>query len=244
MQNFWLTIITITKNDHVGLVRTLASTAALRSLSGVEQIVVYAGDVAPVICDSAVYLSRQRSAGIAGAFNEGLNQARGEWVWFLNGGDCLDARLDQDFLHTLLEKATEDVIIGGITYEGNSALHPLPPPAKRWPAIRPWIPHPSTLVRRCLFEKFGRFDEHYSIAMDYEWWLRALGPKVPVCVLDMPFSVFSPGGISQRPEMRQQILREKWRAVRRHGFSISYQLVRVWFLTFLTHDREPPARLP
>lgn len=211
-----LTIVTITKDDPRGLVRTLGSAAALRSAREVEHLVVYHGVIASGCSDDSVIMLRQKSAGIAEAFNEGWHQAHGEWVWFLNGGDQVDPRLTAEHLRVLLNLTRADIVIGGITYEGEVEVRLPPPRALQWPPIRSWIPHPATLVRRSLFERFGGFDPRYSIAMDYEWWLRALSTNVAVDVLTIPFALFAAGGLSQRPETRKLIVREQRYALRRH----------------------------
>jgi GT2 family glycosyltransferase len=231
MNDIFLSIATVTKDDPVGLERTLISAKALRVI-GAEHLVIDGGidlETTRRIAAEAgggITIIPRPPNGIADAFNAGLAAACGKWLWFLNGGDRIDPRLEPNFLGTLLKKTKAEMIIGGLTYEGEAEPRPHPPSHKRWPAVSTWIPHPATLVRRRMFERYGGFDERYRIAMDYEWWLRALGSKVSVDVLSLPFAVFAPGGISQRPEMRRIIRREKLRAILRHCISISGQLAR------------------
>jgi glycosyltransferase involved in cell wall biosynthesis len=216
-----LSIITITKDDPQGLADTVASAAVFRA-AGAEHLVID-GSADPAAAARVVGASRDPVAlhprparGVADAFNAGIAQARGEWLWFLNGGDRIDDRLAPEFLLTLLRNSKADVIVGGVTYDGETDLRPHFPSAQQWPPLASWIPHPSTLVRKTLFDRFGPFDERYRIAMDYEWWLRALGRETRVDVLAVPFSRFAPGGISQRPESRLLISSEKGDAIRRH----------------------------
>lgn len=214
-----LSIVTISKDDPAGLDRTVASVAQWRMHPGVEHIVVYHG-VRPIIDDLTIQLRCQTSHGIAAAFNEGLDCVRGEWVWFLNGGDEIDPRLKPDWLLDLLAVTQADVLVGGVTYDGDTSMHPHPPVARCWPPIQPWIPHPATLVRRGLFARFGGFDRRYAVAMDYEWWLRTLPVDARVDVLSIPFSIFAGGGISQRPEGRSLVAREKSDVIRRYAFRL------------------------
>jgi GT2 family glycosyltransferase len=219
-----LSIITITRDDREGLERTLASTADCLLNPEVEQIVIDGSTPAVLINRPRIRMVRQQPLGIAAAFNEGLRIARGEWVWFLNGGDRMDHRLQIEFLLSLLRLSTTDVIIGGMTNEGEHTLRPVPPPKMQWPPYRSWIPHPSTMIRRRLFERFGFFDERYTIAMDFEWWLRALSDDVPVDLLSLPFAIFAPGGVSLRPETQPIDRAETAHAVWRHRRI----LVRSW----------------
>lgn len=234
-----LSIVTITKDDPRGVERTLASAAALQA-RGVEHIVVDGSAVEDfrLLASAAngVTVLRREARGISDAFNVGIGAARGEWLWFLNGGDTVDARLSAEFVLELLAKTRGDVLIAGTTYEGEANPRPHPPVELRWPPFRSWIPHPSTVVRRKLFEQFGLFDERYTIAMDYEWWLRVIPTGVGVDVINLPLAVFAPGGLSQRPEMLPTIVREQRAALRRHqsaigaGWSaVTLRLLRAWW---------------
>ncbi len=247
MDNPWLTLVTITKDDPAGLARTLASAVALRE-AGAEQIVVDGSGEAPTggtedrESPPSVGVRRlmRPADGIAAAFNAGIDAATGEWIWFLNGGDAVDARLESVFLSTLLADTGADVVIGATTYAGESRPRPHPPAHLRWPPFRSWIPHPSTLVRRRLFEQHGLFDSRYTIAMDYEWWLRAIPTGDGVDVLSVPFAVFAPGGLSQRPESLAVLRREHREALRCHRtvlmkswWAVNIRLARAWGRSWL-----------
>jgi glycosyltransferase involved in cell wall biosynthesis len=222
MKQTQLTLITVTKDDPDGLARTLVSADLLRS-HGAEHVVVNGGSddsaansAGPPEISAGIRVLRRPPLGVADAFNAGLAAATGEWVWFLNGGDQIDERLNPAFLMELIRISNADVLIGGIAYAAEEARPAHPPPRDQWPSLAPWVPHPASLVRRRLFERFGGFDPRYQIAMDYEWWLRVLGRDVTVDLLDIPFVVFAPGGMSQRPEMRARLNQERDDIIRRH----------------------------
>ena len=232
MNNIRLSLITVTKDDPAGLARTLASAAAIR-LAGVEHLVIDGGSdpeaSGRLVAETGgdVTVIGRPARGIADAFNAGISAAQGEWLWFLNGGDQIDARVSPGWLEALLLGTEADVVIGKTTYEGEADPRPHPARELQWPPFRSWIPHPSTLVRRALFARFEGFDERYTIAMDFEWWLRALVPSVQVDVISSPLAVFAPGGVSQRPESRNKLRREKRHALWRHQGKIW----RAWFLS-------------
>jgi glycosyltransferase involved in cell wall biosynthesis len=246
-----LSIVTITKDDADGLYKTLVSAASLRA-AGAEHLVVDGGSVPAAIHQPAGFVGSgvvfaRPARGVTDAFNAGLAESKGEWVWFLNGGDRVDERLSPEFLFTLLHNSQADVIIGGITYDGTTDLRVHFPLAKQWPPLAAWIPHPSTIIRKSLFDRNGPFDTKYRIAMDYEWWLRALNRDTQVDVLAVPFARFAAGGISQRPESLPLILREQYDAIRRHqlmlwrtwiarGCRLALQWTRAQFSARLTRD--------
>lgn len=220
-----LTVISITKNDSEGLARTLASTEVWRGEAWIEHVVVDASSEPVRVGDPRIRVISQVSTGISGAFNEGLANAGGEWVWFLNGGDEVDPRLDPAWLQALLVTSRAQILVGAVTYAGEEEPRPHLPPVERWPSLQAWIPHPATLVRRSLFERFGPFDKKYSIVMDYEWWLRALSTGVAVDVLSVPFAIFAPGGISQRKDCQERVGQERDDVIRRNQF----HLWQIWF---------------
>jgi hypothetical protein len=177
-----------------------------------------------------------------------VEAAKGDWIWFLNSGDCIDERLSPEFLLTLLRQARGDVLIGGLTYDGEKEPRPHLPPAQQWPSLSPWIPHPASLVRKTLFAKVGPFDGRYQIAMDYEWWLRALADDTPVDIVSVPFARFAPGGISQRADSQALLSAEFLDAVRRHQKGLwrpwiarGRSLLKTWFQArFARRIEKPP----
>jgi glycosyltransferase involved in cell wall biosynthesis len=211
-----LSLVTITKNDTAGLTRTLASAMAWRLLPRVEHIVVHAAEGILPAAEGNLIFRQERRTGIAGAFNDGIEAAAGEWIWFLNSGDGIDPRLVPEFLLTLLQSSSADAVIGGLVRDDTNALQPHFPLAKQWPPLAPWIPHPATIVRQSLFTDFGNYDDRYRIAMDYEWWLRAFRAETKVDILAVPFVRFAPGGVSQQPETRPLLAAERDDAIRRH----------------------------
>jgi hypothetical protein len=137
----------------------------------------------------------QKPSGIAAAFNLGVNSANSEWLWFLNGGDEVHPEADTGLLINLLGKARSDVIIFDIEMmqSGNKTSHP--PLWALWPPLF-WVPHPSTLLRRCLFDKYGRFNQEYDIAMDGELWIRFFSKEIVIDMLSMPLSLYGQNGVS------------------------------------------------
>lgn len=216
MQNYRLTLITITKDDPVGLGRTLVSAAALRSRPGVEQLVVYAPGTVPDIGDQSVVLLPQRSSGIAGAFNEGLNAARGEWIWFLNGGDAIHENLDPDWLFGLLHATQAEAVSGALHYDGAGLPTGAPVLRMQWPLVTSWLPHPATLVRRTVLLKLGGFDPRWKICMDYDLWCRLLTTEAKIDVIAVSFARFDVTGISNRAETRSLLMGENAAILWRH----------------------------
>lgn len=223
----FLSIITITKDDPAGLARTMSSAAAWRACPGVEQVVVYAGTEPVVQAENAPGLHRQVSTGIAAAFNEGLALARGDWVWFLNGGDAIHESADPVWLMAHLRRTQADLVVGVVQFDGETEARPLPGLRDQWPLIACWMPHQSTLIRRELLRGTGGFHDRWRVAMDYDLWLRMVAAKTPVDVLSVVLARFAIDGISEAPATVALKWREDAAVVRRHALTMTGYVVRL-----------------
>ncbi|HNY41816.1 MAG TPA: glycosyltransferase [Bryobacteraceae bacterium] len=212
-----LSVVTITKRDPDGVRCTLNSIAALRGDARVEQLVVD-GDgnaEATAVAESCHWL-HQAGAGISGAFNEGIAVARGEWIWFLNGGDRMHETLDPEWLLALLRTTKADIVTGAIHDDGATSPRYAPPLSKQWPLSVCWLQQPSTIVRKTLLTQVGGFDPQLKICMDYDLWLKLLRTDPKVDVVAVPFARFDTHGVSRRPAMRRRLMRENAQVLWRH----------------------------
>lgn len=220
-----LTIVTVTKNDLAGLLRTVGSAMVWRR-AGVEHIIVDGSDDP----SSAIALANDADSnsggllrvvprparGISDAFNAGLAKAKGEWVWFLNGGDAVHETLEPEWLLSLLAKTRAQVVTGALHFDGETNARALPRLSWQWPLLACWLAHPATLVRRDRLLAVGGFDLKWRIAMDYDLWFRLLEGATTVDVLSVPFARFDLNGISQSRETAPSARREEASVVLRH----------------------------
>ncbi len=234
-----LSIVTITKCDPEGCRRTLNSTAILRAEACVEHVVVDGdgGAEAEAVSAGCRWI-RQSGTGIAAAFNEGLAATRGEWVWFLNGGDRAHESLDSAWLLGLLQRTLAEVFVGAIHYDGDEFPRTAPPLSCQWPLHICWVQHPVTLVRRAALQRVGGFDQRYKICMDFDLWQRLLTADPVVDVVAIPFARFDTGGISRRPEHRSQLARENLRVLWRYRvvFVRSFSKIVLRYLSAVAHS--------
>ena len=112
--------------------------------------------------------------GIYAAWNKALTHASGKWIVFLGSDDCFvdnhvlsdlmglaDTNIDFVFgKHALI--AITGVVVNVCGRPWNFAQ------MKQWMSVS----HPGALHNRKLFEVFGKFDESFKIAGDYEFLLR------------------------------------------------------------------------
>lgn len=197
-----LDIITVTKDDLEGIAATIASTRKLRNCPGVRQIIIdgsgaeLQGKIKGLLAgEESLQYHWQQPGGIAQAFNHGVGSARGSWVWFLNGGDQAHPDLEGRFLLQVLEMSQALIIIGDIIYQPSGRRYRHPPLTALWPPLY-WVPHPSTLMKRELFERYGLFDPDFKIAMDGELWVRFFSKEMVIDLLSIPLCLYDENGVS------------------------------------------------
>lgn len=223
-----LNIITITKDDLEGLKRTVKSTKRIRESHGVEQIIIDSSNE-PLKNEIKDFLNSetnilyfwQKPMGRSSAFNYGISFSKAEWTWFLNGGDEIYHELNPDFLIDLLSKNNSDSIIFQLSYKQTAIIPGHPQMWALWPPVLTWIPHPSTIIRRKLFNRYGLFDEKLEIAMDFEFWLRCFINNVVVDLISVPIAEFDETGASNklniktRAETKKVIRKYLWRIIKK-----------------------------
>ena len=228
-----LNIITVTKDDYDGVEVTIRSTEKIRKHQNVTQFIIDSSgedtkEKVRALADSAdnVVYHWLEPVGIAAAFNLGLNHASSELVWLLNGGDQIRPDVNLDNLLYVLQKSSADAIIFQNEFSGNKEIAKHPPMWAMWPPVLAWIPHPATFTRRSLYGKYGQFDESFTIAMDYEFWLRCFSKNVTVDTVSIPLTLFDPNGIAATQVSLRN--KETFCSIKRHLGN----LIRLWLYNF------------
>lgn len=125
--------------------------------------------------------------GIYSAMNSGIAEAKGDVIWFLNGGDRLkDSRLFRALLDRLISSEDIEMICAGCDLErSGEPLYPKLPNATLEESLvyRNQLVHQAVIYKKCLMEKVGGFDLSFSIAADYQHYFRCLAMGVKaICV--------------------------------------------------------------
>lgn len=222
-----LSIVTITYRDPDGLARTLRSLEPLVN-----------GAAAPVsfehlVVDSSPDESRRGlvapegwplthlvvpKEGIYAALNRGLARARGEYVWFLNGGDALSRPERLGPLLAMLEAdpALELICAGAELTRNGQRLYPRYPARTLAASLigRNRLCHQSMIYRRRVFDRVGGFSESYRSAADYEHHLRCLAAQVNARCLREELVEFEMGGTSDQIRQSLRECRQVARSLR------------------------------
>ncbi len=206
-----ITVITIVRNGRQFLEETIKSVLG-QSYENIEYIVIDGGSTDGTVDIIKSYDSKitkwvsEKDEGIADAFNKGLSYATGDYVLFLNSDDAL---ADSEVLAVVAQKIIEnnlpiliygdcDVLDRGsdkVLYRASIQL------SHKGLKRGQMLPQPSLFTHRSYFEKYGVFDNHFKIAMDYEWLLRG-GLKEEIVHMPMLTTCVRGGGISTLDQAR------------------------------------------
>jgi glycosyltransferase involved in cell wall biosynthesis len=208
-------IITINYNDKEGLIRTIKSVINQTS-KDFEYIVIDGGstdgsvDIIKQNADHINYWVSEKDKGVYNAMNKGIAQAKGDYLVFMNAGDCFHT---PDILELMCDYQ-EDIICGKV-FKGNTTI----PSGHCKPTItlvdlmRGSLPHQAMFIRRELMVKHP-YDENYKILSDWKFCIQALVfdnctfRNSDVVVADYDISGISTNSNGLLPKEREQILKE------------------------------------
>ncbi|MDF9830957.1 glycosyltransferase family 2 protein [Parabacteroides sp. PF5-6] len=231
-------IITVTYNAAQWLERTLLSVLR-QSYPHVEYLIIDGGST-----DGTVELIEQYQSGIAywisepdrglyDAMNKGLRRATGDYVLFLNAGDCLHTANTLQEITASLKKSVSlpDVIYGDtqiVDAEGNSlGLRRLRPPRRlTWKSFRMGmlVCHQSFIARR---EIAPSYDTTYKLVADYDWCIQCLKKAKGIKNTRMILSDFLEEGLST--VQRKASLKERYAIMTKYYGPVSTLLLHGWF---------------
>ena len=188
MGNKKLSIITINRNNAEGLRKTMESVFA-QTYRDFEYIVVDGASTdgsVDVIRTSALQAegldftwTSEKDNGIYDAMNRGLRKAHGEYTLMLNSGDFL---VDEHVIERIIpELDGTDIIQGNNIEERNGMLYRNRGYGKSdielFDIFKGHFLHQASFCRRELFDKYGYFDESYTISGDAKFFMLCLGTR-------------------------------------------------------------------
>ena len=164
-----LSIITVNFNDAEGLERTIKSVIS-QTFRDYEFIIIDGGSTDGSVGVIKQYESRidywvsERDGGIYPGMNKGLRQAKGEYVNFMNGGDCYHS---VDVLDKIFALETDADIITGAHSE--NGLRNVGKGGVTMLDLYKWaIDHQASFIRREVAQRHP-YDEKYRIVSDWKF---------------------------------------------------------------------------
>lgn len=201
-----ITVITVCRNEYEKIRKTSESICT-QSFGDFEWVVIDGGssdgtlDILREYEENIAVLVTEPDAGIYNAMNKGIRRATGEYVVFMNGGDCFS---DADALQRVADAPRVDIVYGDLLFDGSEPLIKTYPDALQENYLLDnMLPHQASFIRRSLFDDHGMYDESYKIAGDYELFARLLvRNKVTYHHIPFVLAAFDGAGISKNPAHR------------------------------------------
>lgn len=219
-----LSIITINWNNSPGLQTTMRSVLD-QSFKDFEYLVVDGGSTDGSVeaikefepkFEGRLKWFSERDNGIYNAMNKGISMATGDYVEFLNSGDCLASADVVERMVSSLEKANYPSILYGNmikVFPDGHRLQDLCFAGKDISFLGFYtgtLNHSPAYIRSSLFEKYGKYDESLRIVSDWKWYLQAIifGEERPVYT-DIDVTLFDMTGISETNKELDKAERKK-----------------------------------
>jgi glycosyltransferase involved in cell wall biosynthesis len=197
-------IITVNFNNKEGLRKTIKSVIN-QTFRDYEYIIIDGGstdgsvDILKEYDKHISYWISEKDKGIYNGMNKGIAKATGDYLNFMNSGDCF---YDENVLQHLSEKdLSQDLIVGrdyhfnAKTQQGFATL--LPPRISMLTFFIQTLPHQSTFFKRELF-KDCPYDENLRIVSDIKFYIQKL--CIENCSIKMVNDIIcqrEPDGISK-----------------------------------------------
>lgn len=208
-------IITINYNNKKGLNYTIKSVVC-QSCNDYEFIIIDGGssdgsvDVIKEYATNIAYWVSEKDNGVYHAMNKGIAKAKGDYLIFMNSGDCFHS---PEALNAV-EQYQEDIVCGKII-KGESTW----PSGHNKPTIslvdlmRGSLPHQAMFIKRELLVKHP-YDENYKILSDWKFCIEAIVfdncsfRNIDIIIADYDTSGISTNSNGLLPKERELILKE------------------------------------
>jgi len=189
-----------------GLNKTIQSVIA-QSYPHIEYIVIdgcSCDDTRSVIKaqeDRIAFWVSEPDSGIYNAMNKGIRAATGDYLLFINSGDVL---LNEEVIAEVVKQGlTKDLVCGNLVFEKETG------PEEWIPAnevtfktfLYSTIPHPTTLIKRSVFDIVGLYNERHKIVSDWEFFILAICKyNCTYQHVDVFMTAYIDGGVSSNPQ--------------------------------------------
>jgi len=193
-------IITINYNKSYGLRRTIESVIN-QSCKDFEYIIIDGGstdgsvDIIKEYSDHITYWVSEPDKGIYNAMNKGIVMAHGDYINFMNSGDCF---YDNNVLKQTLPYLTADIVYGRLFYFNHKERSVY---LKESPNLQQFLDntlnHQSSFISRKLFSD-SLYDEKYKIVSDWKFFMEKLiFQNCSFVSIPVKVGLFEEGGISE-----------------------------------------------
>lgn len=227
-----ITIVTVCYNAEKTIEKTIESVISQdyedveyliidgKSTDGTLEIIERYKDI------SYIRILSEKDSGLYNAMNKGTKMATGEYILFLNSGDCF---CDSQVLRDISSELETDIVYGNVIrrkYEGE-ILEKYPGKYRvMWLLLQgKMMSHQVIFTKTEIMKKYG-FDEDYKITADYNFLVRAKKKGCSMHYVDRNVSVVENiEGISSQNDNVDIMRAEDDRSLREY-FPIWYYILK------------------
>lgn len=195
------TIITVNYNNKKGLEDTIKSVLC-QTYKNFEYIIVDGGstdgsaDLIKQYADKLSFWVSEADKGIYNAMNKGIAHAKGEYLNFMNSGDCF---YDENVLQNMKGHLDSDIVEGQVF---DQSTHRFSYKSTSDPTMmffyRAGFGHQACFIRRELLEQTP-YDEHLRLAADWKFFVtKVIFDNCSYRFVQVPVVVFEGNGASTK----------------------------------------------
>lgn len=206
-----ITVITVVYNGEKYLEETILSVIN-QSYENIEYIIIDGGstdgtlDIIKKYEDKIAYWVSEKDNGIYDAMNKGIKQSKGDLIGMINADDYYekDTLL---FVADAFAREEKDVFYGDIFYLDGVERSLVPahdtglkygifPYSFKWIWVNMLFGHPTTFVKKTIYDEIGLFDTSYRISGDYDFFFKLVKAQKQFYYIKEPLVTFRLGGVS------------------------------------------------
>lgn len=169
-----MSVITIVKNDAQGLLIT-ASSVLKQDYPNLEWIVIdglsrdgtaeYIGRLSARISKCII----EEDDGVYDAMNKGIDQASGDWIFFMNSDDIFfDSSTVSKYVKRI--RTSDDIVYSDVVRREDGRINCYRPAEQYWSGMI--FDHQTSCVRSDIYKTL-RYDENYKVNGDFDLFSRA-----------------------------------------------------------------------
>jgi glycosyltransferase involved in cell wall biosynthesis len=206
-----ISIITISKNSESTIERTICSVIN-QDYKDLEYIIIDGGSADLTVSiinkykEKVNHIISESDKGIYDAINKGISLSTGELVCILHSNDIFfnNQTLSKVYKYFYNDQNL-NILLGAVSYKKDFNKKST---SRYYSArfFRPWMlrfgispPHPSSFIKRKVYDRYGFYNDTYQIAGDFDIFTRyLLKNNLPYKISQECFVVMQPGGLSNK----------------------------------------------